>query len=53
MNRMESKPGGRKWKPFLSDDHILSAVGGESWSWRRVSRLENVLIFLLQVAAAS
>lgn len=50
---MESKPGGRKWKAFLSDDYLLSAVGGESWSWRRVSRLENVLLFLRQVAAAS
>jgi len=53
VNKMESKPGGRKWKAFLSDDYLLSAVGGESWSWRRVSRLENVLLFLRQVAAAS
>lgn len=53
MNRTESKLRGRKWKAFLSDDHLLSAVRGESWSRRRVNRLENVLIFLLQVAAAS
>ena len=40
MNRTESKLRGRKWKAFLSDDHLLSAVRGESWSWRRVNRLE-------------